>query len=90
MVVLGVVLHGGEVNCLVRQHAVRLVPARTKARLLAMDVTFHLDSLFRQLLHRFVYGQGFAVSLLLQGGGVRLPVGRLLHHDARYVFWFRC
>ena len=67
MVVLVVVLHRGEVYCLVGQHTVGLIPASSEAGLLPMDVTFHLDSLIGKLTCRFVDRQGLTVSLLLQG-----------------------
>ena len=45
VVVLHVILHGGEIHGLIRQHTIGLLPASPKARLLAVDVSLHFYSL---------------------------------------------
>lgn len=70
VVVLGIILHGGEVHRLVGQHAVGLLPAITKARFLSIHVSLHLHPLIGQFLGRFRHTEHRFLFLLLERGCV--------------------
>ena len=72
VVVLRVILHGGEVHRLIGHYAVRLLPAIPKPWLLPIHVTLHLHPLIGQFLGRFRYTERCFLFLLLKCWCVRV------------------